>query len=137
MRISDWSSDVCSSDLSGEFGSCHARLCGRRIFLRFSDRPAFPNDSGVGAPLDLDIKLGDHNGFGLARQINADAQAQSAAIAASAAAHANADGCAAIPQRVAHRAAVIDAGDILGVCPRSAEHTSELQSLLRISYAVF
>src|SRR3546814_17403515 len=84
------------------------------MFIRFSDLPAFPKDSGVGAPIDLDTTLGDHNGFGLARQINADAQAQSAAIAARAAAPATADGRAAVPPWVAHPAAVIDAVVICG-----------------------
>src|SRR3546814_1982075 len=31
----------------------------------------------------------------------------------------------------------LDKGDLLGWAPRSEEHTSELQSLMRISYAVF
>src|SRR3546814_7859482 len=30
MRISDWSSDVCSSDLIGSRGCCYRRLAGRR-----------------------------------------------------------------------------------------------------------
>src|SRR3546814_1226771 len=65
MRISDWSSDVCSSDLRGEPGAGVAPLLGRR--------------SGV--------RAGRRSGGRLAR--------------------------------------------------RSEEHTSELQSLMRISYAVF
>src|SRR3546814_4081500 len=32
---------------------------------------------------------------------------------------------------------VVDRADIAGAQPRSEEHTSELQSLMRISYAVF
>src|SRR3546814_15227246 len=41
MRISDWSSDVCSSDLGGRFGCTHrdttgSRAYGRQVRERFS-----------------------------------------------------------------------------------------------------
>src|SRR3546814_7771653 len=80
MRISDWSSDVCSSDLAGR-------------------------------------ALGGHRG---------DRQLTDAALV--------------VPGQVAgvlpHRG--VDVGLPRGVVDRrSEEHTSELQSLMRISYAVF
>src|SRR3546814_4327281 len=84
MRISDWSSDVCSSDL------------GNRILLSIHDmKPIHPNAS------------------------TASRQAQ----------------------RAIDGACSRDAARLHGLLrrwqARSEEHTSELQSLMRISYAVF
>src|SRR3546814_8676489 len=78
MRISDWSSDVCSSDLA-------ERLRAHRL----GDHHAF---------LDLDA---------LQEQVRADQRTEEGAEA------------------------------VEGLAERSEEHTSELQSLMRISYAVF
>src|SRR3546814_1324065 len=97
MRISDWSSDVCSSDLEGiDAAAEHAR---RHDLSEF--RPAVPE-----AELEILI-VGDPPGafeqerFQLTRSVG---------------------------NLVAR----------LIVQPeRSEEHTSELQSLMRISYAVF
>src|SRR3546814_6814584 len=92
MRISDWSSDVCSSDLAA--GA--ARRPARRHRLRQRDH--LPAESRAGS--------------GLARLLDGgDDQGGRAVL--------RADG------RRDRR---------LG---RSEEHTSELQSLMRISYAVF
>src|SRR3546814_4098044 len=100
MRISDWSSDVCSSDLQLFGGRQH--LAGRRAGL--AGRGLHPGDVGG----DL---LGALGGLlGVARDL---------------------------PRR---RLLLLDgAGDGGGdlVDLRSEEHTSELQSLMRISYAVF
>src|SRR3546814_8556551 len=84
MRISDWSSDVCSSDLAH-----HDRSRSRRC------------RSG-GARL----QLGDASQQGDCR----------------------AAGCLLVRPLWLHD---------VGWCGRSEEHTSELQSLMRISYAVF
>src|SRR3546814_7316012 len=93
MRISDWSSDVCSSDLR------HERL--------EVERPlAFPCPAP--APFNAD----------LAGQVN-DQFSDAGVIEIFA-------------QRCRH--AVEDSGVF---ARRSEEHTSELQSLMRISYAVF
>src|SRR3546814_3733072 len=99
MRISDWSSDVCSSDL---------RIFAGRIPVRYLGRPAEDGtgsghepESGQGRPPDGHrhdpvhqplLRSGPHQG---------------------------ADMVSGAPQS------------------RSEEHTSELQSLMRISYAVF
>src|SRR3546814_9226794 len=104
MRISDWSSDVCSSDLNRdldheviEFFWLHARQH-RHLRAAFD----LENAECVGL-LDhavdrrvivLQISHADRNPFMLLEQIE-------------------------------------------GAVHRSAEHTSELQSLMRISYAVF
>src|SRR3546814_10505643 len=95
MRISDWSSDVCSSDLEGE---------------RRETCPDHPPRAGIA------IDLGQHVADDVAdrKEQHPGAERPLAAIG--------------------HRdiAGLRRADDI-----RSEEHTSELQSLMRISYAVF
>src|SRR3546814_2881087 len=102
MRISDWSSDVCSSDLHAQFHVGH-------LFL-------------------VDLLIG--------AQVRAVHAAQTRADAA------RGERC--FEQRRIH----IDAANAATGCDiqeqvagsvviRSEEHTSELQSLMRISYAVF
>src|SRR3546814_6631351 len=105
MRISDWSSDVCSSDLAdqkapsppcaerGDGGSCLC-LC---LCLLLPEGALPPSPAG-GAAIAV---------FGVFR---ADSG------------------------RVVRRLRPGCGGDVR---LRSAEHTSELQSLMRISYAVF
>src|SRR3546814_4162940 len=92
MRISDWSSDVCSSDLEQQ----HARRCqqclGERSQLQDAERG-----------------YGGHHGHG-------------DAVAGFCPGHRRQPG--------------IGERDI-DFAGRSEEHTSELQSLMRISYAVF
>src|SRR3546814_4117870 len=83
MRISDWSSDVCSSDLSNQ---------------EYAKMPAKLRMNVIGSP-GID---------------KADFELFSLAVSAM-------NGCG----------ACIDSHE------RSEEHTSELQSLMRISYAVF
>src|SRR3546814_7741162 len=111
MRISDWSSDVCSSDLA---------FAARR-----------------GAVLDIAIELAAVGEGG------ADAFAQHDARAV---VDAKAEGFDIALQQLALGAGaqVVEAqliGLHVGVVgeevERSEEHTSELQSLMRISYAVF
>src|SRR3546814_5649075 len=85
MRISDWSSDVCSSDLTNVYEAVSAhisdlRKAGKRVILASYTKGSRERMQGL---------LADH---GLKRTVLAD---------------------------------------------RSEEHTSELQSLMRISYAVF
>src|SRR3546814_8298793 len=111
MRISDWSSDVCSSDLvfidlsddaRHAGASVEDRLClvlGKRILLLDEQQFALPRRE-FGQPLALD-------------RIHA----------------------ADLVERESkrRRGAVVQAERL----ERSEEHTSELQSLMRISYAVF
>src|SRR3546814_9662890 len=92
MRISDWSSDVCSSDLS---------------------RPARAGDGARIGPA----------GFASGRPCGRRGQVGKAALV---------NGCAHGDQ---HRGSA--PFEILIGAARSEEHTSELQSLMRISYAVF
>src|SRR3546814_5936283 len=113
MRISDWSSDVCSSDLTAvaAFGRRWAKIGGRarrsswlprilgECFLHVADR--------IGAeavrPLGAFQTIKDDEYDGAAKGNQADQKPPSRPV---------------------------------GVVQRSEEHTSELQSLMRISYAV-
>src|SRR3546814_6073704 len=101
MRISDWSSDVCSSDLlpPALFGGPTIPMVDGRghIWRRFSSDPAEIRDYSFGhqilAPYD----------FALSVQVAVREYAP----------------------------------DVVILPGRSEEHKSELQSLMRISYAVF
>src|SRR3546814_10219177 len=95
MRISDWSSDVCSSDL---------------------ERPHHPQPRRC-----------DQGPQGTAQT------AAGARCRRSVAAGGSADRRETRPARPRAAGAVL----FLRPAPRSEEHTSELQSLMRISYAVF
>src|SRR3546814_1974987 len=123
MRISDWSSDVCSSDLA------LTRAARQRLALlgipsstiAAVERGGRPNNViTVSAPTDGVIKtLGVRAGMTVA--------------AGQTLAEINGLGTvwlnAAAPEAVA--------GQLKSGQPRSEEHTSELQSLMSISYAVF
>src|SRR3546814_7344919 len=99
MRISDWSSDVCSSD-----------LLGRAIYRLVADRPLTPGLHRLGFSFTRDEAT---QSGGLARLfINSQQVAEQV-----------------LPRTV--RFSYSGSGE------RSEEHTSELQSLMRISYAVF
>src|SRR3546814_1782890 len=108
MRISDWSSDLCSSDLGVEVGFAHL---GQPIMVAVEEGFALPLDhlNRVGgiAPAAILMKIDRNLIFvGTERQFEEGG-----------------------------RADAIFARAALG--GRSEEHTSELQSLMRISYAVF
>src|SRR3546814_7912864 len=115
MRISDWSSDVCSSDLYIGGNAKGPDLIGRTQveqaiggLARQADGAAI---DGIGVARFM-IELGEQGIIGAQRQ------------------------AAVVARRDAPFTADIDA--VLGRPPqRSEEHTSELQSLMRISYAVF
>src|SRR3546814_7754579 len=122
MRISDWSSDVCSSDLDHriekeakggkEHASCH----------RDAERIVTEREHQVLADVA-------HGG---ARQH--DRLEHTGQVAA------NQSDTGAFDRHVgagSHRNAYMRSRQCWRVVDRSEEHTSELQSLLRISYAVF
>src|SRR3546814_6058034 len=102
MRISDWSSDVCSSDL------LDAAVVGarRQQFADALDQLAEHEGNG------LDVKLA---GLDLGKVEDVIDHRQ--------------QGASGIADHLRHAA--------LFAIQRSEEHTSELQSLMRISYAVF
>src|SRR3546814_4206919 len=113
MRISDWSSDVCSSDL---YGGCLDNRLRFPLEVFAAMRAAWPADRPMSVRISATDWMGDAG-------ITPD---ESVAIAR----------------------AFRDAGaDLIDVSAgqtwsaaqpvRSEEHTSELQSIMRISYAVF
>src|SRR3546814_2328497 len=121
VRISDWSSDVCSSDLcahrakadiGGEIDPEVARRLAEAGFAvaaraRLGDTEG-AGDVGIAAAIDADEGGGD-----ALRQKGEDEPR----------------GGVGGRERLAHMGVRIDG--------RSEEHTSELQSLMRLSYAVF
>src|SRR3546814_4517488 len=140
MRISDWSSDVCSSDLEGR-----ARLCAphvRRQWLA-GDRRDAPLDRGNRRGGDQARRRpGRRMTLLLASQSSGRAAMLRAAGLAfeTSAAHVDEEALTAsllaagqTPRNIADALAEAKAVKL----SRSEEHTSELQSLMRISYAVF
>src|SRR3546814_10247981 len=117
MHISDWSSDVCSSDLFGHeqvAGRCaheHLYACRARQHFKLAQVARV----GVGRP-DIKGVLAPHAARRALQLVGERI------------------GSVGIGLGVRH---FKDAGDSAKHGSRSEEHTSELQSLMRISYAVF
>src|SRR3546814_8595500 len=103
MRISDWSSDVCSSDLAD--------------LVRAAGFPTTKGD--VLQPATLWFQLGG---------VDTDALAHLFRDAV--------DGMLPVSEVIRTRLLDLNEQDEIPIF-RSEEHTSELQSLMRISYAVF
>src|SRR3546814_1243474 len=117
MRISDWSSDVCSSDLEDDAFDAHASIVagGNRQRIDSRARAQRVEQGGLHGKAALAV----------ARQVperNAERYRQQKEGRSK---------DAQLPQRLTRT--VLTAEPIA----RSEEHTSELQSLMRISYAVF
>src|SRR3546814_5654375 len=103
MRISDWSSDVCSSDLIGTKG-----MPAVRAHLRYIQRDGVTREGTPGELYSADRDTADDKAF--LQRCDGD--------------------------RHQFRF-IVSAEDGSEYPDRSEEHTSELQSLMRISYAVF
>src|SRR3546814_2489791 len=128
MRISDWSSDVCSSDLQAE----RRQIVARHIIVAFAHLRA---DRGWRGVEDIDPMLVDDL-----------PEAVVVGVVRHTLEH---QGCRAILERAVDDIAVAGDPADVGAAPenlaravveavvRSEEHPSELQSLMRISYAVF
>src|SRR3546814_5995796 len=136
MRISDWSSDVCSSDLP-----VHAGQLEFVLEVRHRAQPA-QQDSTTDfrdemrqqriETANLDVAVVRQR---VAGQVHAQLQLQRRALGR---ALGHADDQAIEQGRCAIDQVDVAAGDrIEGAGIRSEEQTSELQSLMRISYAVF
>src|SRR3546814_10602634 len=122
MRISDWSSVVCSSDLTPRA----ALSPGIRSWQ--APRDAAPRPRCIPRPLSVCAMIRGYSGLGAvldqAEEVPAPTTAASPAPEP--------------PQQAAPAAAPPPADEPrLNRTGRSEEHTSELQSLMRISYAVF
>src|SRR3546814_6925849 len=119
MRISDWSSDVCSSDLPiratklryFEDSTFKARVLPPPVLAHgdYTDRPAARTDDWAGIVRGIDARLG-------------------------AATDSGGDDVGGGLEQARHPGHEIDRPQSPA---RSEEHTSELQSLMRTSYAVF
>src|SRR3546814_1882782 len=110
MRISDWSSDVCSSDLA------EARKALGRPGSRFAS---------IALKASVAPTLMAQGKTGFARQFLEEALELAKSV------HGEGSGLAALP--------ALPMAEMLYECDntgRSEEHTSELQSLMRSSYAV-
>src|SRR3546814_2309366 len=114
MRISDWSSDVCSSDLTP------GQARGRRLAdaLQAADEGDVDGDQVAGAT-GLDVALAE---------LAAEALQETDLLVA--------EGDLALGGGLLQTQQALVAGQQAVAGPRSEEHTSELQSLMRISYAV-
>src|SRR3546814_5035902 len=104
MRISDWSSDVCSSDLSGTHECSQPALSGHS--------QVWCSGSRMGPRSRLST-----------RDRPTGCEEETICAGRSAATH--------------RRRRCSGLSELLAVSLDSEEHTSELQSLMRISYAVF
>src|SRR3546814_9839589 len=120
MRISDWSSDVCSSDLYGhplkKTAQGLPRHCGSIAVIQ--GRPEGPNFCSPernGAGMEADRR---RRRFSALSGKNSPLRLQHV-------------------EPGFHRGVVVVTGRRTAVARRSEEHTSELQSLMRNSYAIF
>src|SRR3546814_3195400 len=115
MRISDWSSDVCSSDLAERAARGERAFRTDRLYRAGIDHQVAHDPRRSGEPLQIHV--------GSAPRPPASA------------------GVDAIPRHritpFAGRHTTHPRGQNSLLRGRSEEHTSELQSLMRISYAVF
>src|SRR3546814_1248607 len=122
MRISDWSSDVCSSDLRGQISG--GILDGPLAFDNAISEAA-AREKGIVSPVagkaEVLVVPNLEAGNMLAKQLTFLGGADAAGVVLG----------ARVPIILTSRA------DSERTRLRSEEHTSELQSLMRISYAVF
>src|SRR3546814_2353424 len=135
MRISDWSSDVCSSDLSGRGEALRA---GARVVKNVTgyDLPKLAAGSWgrLFAMTEVTLKVLPRPLCRSTRVIaglNPDQAVR--AMAAALGSQAEVAAAAHIPAHLRGGTALTG----LRIQGRTEEHTSELQSLMRISYAVF
>src|SRR3546814_10745588 len=105
MRISDWSSDVCSSDLSRFCRSLRSSSCSVRT------------DTRISAGIDFRLSTISSSSSRDVRSAHCSSSKRS--------------------RRPLARATCRIQSVKIFLVHRSEEHTSELQSLMRISYAVF
>src|SRR3546814_1268981 len=136
MRISDWSSDVCSSDLNASKGEDFDHICS------ICGLDAFPCD-GNARPVNF-IRSDQENECGCRRSlyratVSANPSYTSVITAWPRVLQAllYKEWYAGAPGGLCSVQALPSARDRRVVRGRSEEHTSELQSLMRISYAVF
>src|SRR3546814_4082035 len=116
MRISDWSSDVCSSDLTIAVPGAIAQI-------------AVASGLGIALGLSLGWSFAGSAIFGLALSVASTVVLLRALQAR--------DMVETDKGRIAVGWLIVEDLAMVFALVRSEEHTSELQSLMRISYAVF
>src|SRR3546814_3159460 len=109
MRISDWSSDVCSSDLPILRARSRTFSGSLLVRIEMKMRLSIPSTTSIAIRVTSAIQVA-----GCMKRV-----ARSSIDAS------------------LHLHSKVRAPDCIGERIRSEEHTSELQSLMRISYAVF
>src|SRR3546814_6641968 len=125
MRISDWSSDVCSSDLEHEAG----QLVGHRVAqLDVGDR-ALVHQHFAG-------RIGTHRAVAAERELLRRVEVAIGELRADADEQAQALAQGLQPRYLHGQLVEVDGGAAAEDALRSEEHTSELQSLMRSSNAV-
>src|SRR3546814_3698070 len=124
MRISYWSSDVCSSDLVKR----RAELLGRRLKAIAATDPDRMSVKGRGMMQGIDV------GSGELASVITSAAFEKGLIIETSGPH---DEVVKVLAPLTIDDDVFSAGLDIVEGARSEEHTSELQSLMRISYAVF
>src|SRR3546814_6116213 len=125
MRISDWSSDVCSSDLPADV-SCTGRFWPAKN----------PCTDGAESDKSARLKCADHI-TQLSRLPDVEHLRHHVQLDACILVLAKARIAIAVDRIDIRNVAFYRNGSAHRVTDRSEEHTSELQSLMRISYAVF
>src|SRR3546814_5847282 len=154
MRISDWSSDVCSSDLDED--GVVANVAAAKDFL--GGLNATINCAGIlgagrvlgrEAPMPLKnfsatVMVNLVGSFNVAKAAAAQMQHNETGEDGERGAIVNTASVAAYEGQIGQAAYSASKGGVVGMTlpmarelARSEEHTSELQSLMRISYAVF
>src|SRR3546814_3274329 len=116
MRISDWSSDVCSSDLLRKIADAESRA---PVHRHVGDVVAIQGDPAVVGRNEAgdDIEAG-----GLSRAVGTEQADRLSALQGQS-------------HTAQHRPLLEALADVVDSPTRSEEHTSELQSLMRNSYA--
>src|SRR3546814_8550214 len=131
MRISDWSSDVCSSDLDGTRRVDDGLQVGVVVVEHVG---GYAVQQGSVQRVEL-LRTTQHRRLARAgERLDRGQRAVGGLVggAADGAAHPVHEGAHALRAHLGGNGGSIQASD-----PRSEEHTSELQSLMRHSYAVF
>src|SRR3546814_7367477 len=142
MRISDWSSDVCSFRsgrlqlVVGTLGLCAVALVGRAVDLQLIDNAFYQKKADARILREIPIPTSR----GMITDRNGEPLAVSTPVASL---WANPQELSKYPDRLPELAEATDlpldylTRYVSQRVDRSEEHTSELQSLMRISYAVF
>src|SRR3546814_1811720 len=127
MRISDWSSDVCSSDLSARSGRIATTRGSKTCELPVRPNRPRPAPAAPGRPMRTR----------LAAKFSPLSAVTCRPVATRGPPGADNRGPIDQQGRLYQECSAFDAPVVARLKHRSEEHTSELQSLMRTSYAVF